>query len=343
MEKEGLLQEIDLLKQKATSELESITDASALETFRVKYLGRKGLITSILKSLKDVPTDERPAVGSEINKLKSLVENNVEKFRKTMGQVYVKTRMDSERLDITMPGRRVQRGHHHPLKVVMRDIQNIFADMGFSIFHGPEIETDYYNFEALGMPADHPARDMQDTFYVEGGFLLRTHTSPVQIHVMENQSPPICAIFPGAVYRRDSDITHSPMFHQVEGLMVDTHITMGDLKGVLSTFCHKMFGKGVGVRFRPSYFPFTEPSAEVDIQCILCGGSGCRVCKHSGWLEILGCGMVDPTVFSYVKIDSKKYSGFAFGMGVERIAMLKYAINDIRLFFENDMRFLEQL
>ncbi|MFH1829782.1 MAG: phenylalanine--tRNA ligase subunit alpha [Pseudomonadota bacterium] len=338
-----MLQEIDLLKQKATSELGTITDTSALEAFRVKYLGRKGLITSILKSLKDIPANERPAVGSEVNTLKLEIENRLSELRASLGQSMVKGRIESERLDITMPGRRVSKGYHHPLKVVMRDVQQIFTDMGFSIFRGPEIETDYYNFEALGMPADHPARDMQDTFYVEGDFLLRTHTSPVQIHVMENHSPPICAIFPGAVYRRDNDITHSPMFHQVEGLMVDRHITMGDLKGVLSTFCHKMFGKGVGVRFRPSYFPFTEPSAEVDIQCILCGGSGCRVCKHSGWLEILGCGMVDPTVFEYVKIDSKKYSGFAFGMGVERIAMLKYAINDIRLFFENDMRFLEQL
>ena len=340
--KESLLSEIEAIKGQAESDLALVVDAQAAEACRVKYLGRKGLITNILKSLKDVSPEDRPEVGRQINIAKRIVEERVSDLRSSHGQAAVKDKLASQRLDITLPGRRVRRGHRHPLRLAMDDIQSIFSDLGFSIYLGPEIETDYYNFEALGVPADHPARDMQDTFYVEGGFLLRTHTSPVQIHVMENQKPPICAIFPGAVYRRDNDVSHSPMFHQVEGLMVDRDITMGDLKGVLSTFCHRMFGKGVGVRFRPSYFPFTEPSAEVDIQCVICGGAGCRVCKQSGWVEILGCGMVDPTVFSYVKIDPKKFSGFAFGMGVERIAMLKYAINDIRLFFENDMRFLEQ-
>jgi phenylalanyl-tRNA synthetase alpha chain len=340
--KESLLREIEAIRDKAVAELAGVADAQAAEACRVKYLGRKGLITSILKSLKDVPAEQRPEVGREINRAKQMVEETIAGLRESHGRAVVMDKVARQKVDITLPGRRVVRGHRHPLRLAMRDVQTIFTDMGFSIFQGPEIETDYYNFEALGVPADHPARDMQDTFYVEGGFLLRTHTSPVQIHVMENRKPPICAIFPGAVYRRDNDVSHSPMFHQVEGLMVDRHITMGDLKGVLSEFCHRMFGTDIGVRFRPSYFPFTEPSAEVDIQCVICGGSGCRVCKQSGWLEILGCGMVDPTVFGYMKIDPKKYSGFAFGMGVERIAMLKYAINDIRLFFENDMRFLEQ-
>ncbi len=340
--KEDLIREIESIKQQAFADLDSVSDARAAEACRVKYLGRKGLITSALKSLKEVPAEDRPAVGREINLTKAEFERRIGEVLSRHGRAIVEGRVAAQRLDITLPGRRVRRGHRHPLRLAMRDVQAIFTDMGFSIYRGPEIETDYYNFEALGVPADHPARDMQDTFYVEGNYLLRTHTSPVQIHVMENKRPPICAIFPGAVYRRDNDISHSPMFHQVEGLMVDRRITMGDLKGVLSTFCHRMFGKGVGVRFRPSYFPFTEPSAEVDIQCVICGGKGCRVCKHSGWLEILGCGMVDPTVFGYVRIDPKRYSGFAFGMGVERIAMLKYAINDIRLFFENDMRFLEQ-
>ncbi len=340
--KESLLSEIEAIREKATAEIAACSDAQAAESLRIKYLGKKGLITGILKSLKDVAPEDRPHVGKEINLAKRAVEERITELLDHHGRTSVERKVASQKLDITLPGRKALSGHRHPLRLVMDEIQDVFTDMGFSIFQGPEIETDYYNFEALGVPADHPARDMQDTFYIEGGYLLRTHTSPVQIHVMENHKPPICAIFPGAVYRRDNDVTHSPMFHQVEGLMVDRDITMGDLKGVLSAFCHRIFGKGLGVRFRPSYFPFTEPSAEVDIQCVMCSGSGCRICKQSGWIEILGCGMVDPTVFKYVKIDPKKYSGFAFGMGVERIAMLKYAISDIRLFFENDMRFLEQ-
>ena len=340
--KERLLRDIADIRRQAETELTEVSDASQVEACRVKYLGRKGLITSVLKSLKEVSPDERPQVGREINIVKSMVESKVTELATSMGKERIRERVAGEKLDITMPGRGIAFGRAHPLRTAMSDILSIFTDMGFSVHTGPEIETDYYNFEALGVPADHPARDMQDTFYVEGGRLLRTHTSPVQIHVMESTKPPICAVFPGAVYRRDNDVSHSPMFHQVEGLMVDDDITMGDLKGVLSTFCHRMFGPSLGVRFRPSYFPFTEPSAEVDIQCVMCGGSGCRVCKQSGWLEILGCGMVDPVVFGHVGVDPKKYSGFAFGMGVERIAMLKYAINDIRLFFENDLRFLEQ-
>ncbi len=339
--KDRLLEEIATLEQGASSDLSAVRDAVSAEACRVKYLGRKGLLTEILKSLRDVAPEDRPAVGRRINDLKVEVEGRLTELAQQHGRAHLEGRL-AERLDITLPGRALPRGHLHPLRRTTRDILRIFTDMGFSVHVGPEIETDYYNFEALGVPADHPARDMQDTFYVEGGCLLRTHTSPVQIHVMENQPPPICAVFPGAVYRRDNDVSHSPMFHQVEGLMVDRGITMGDLKGVLSEFCRRMFGVQHKVRFRPSYFPFTEPSAEVDIGCVICGGSGCRVCKGSGWLEILGCGMVDPVVFRHVKIDAKRYSGFAFGMGVERIAMLRYAINDIRLFYENDLRFLEQ-
>lgn len=340
--KDRLLQEIAALKKQASAEVCGVADVRAAEACHVKYLGRKGLVTAIFKSMGELSSDDRPAVGREINILKKMIEEELESAIKKLGRSETESKIASTRLDITLAGRRNPIGHHHPLRQVMREVVEIFTDMGFSVHAGPEIETDYYNFEALGMPKDHPARDMQDTFYVEGDCLLRTHTSPVQIHVMEGHKPPIFAIFPGAVYRRDSDVTHSPMFHQVEGLAVDKNITMGDLKGVLSEFCRRMFGGKLGVRFRPSYFPFTEPSAEVDIQCVMCKGSGCRVCKGNGWIEILGCGMVDPTVFGYVKIDPKRYSGFAFGVGIERIAMLKYAIGDIRLFFENDMRFLEQ-
>jgi phenylalanyl-tRNA synthetase alpha chain len=340
--KDRLLEEISALRERAVAELGGVSDASAAEECRVRYLGRKGLVTEILKSLRDVPPEDRPAVGQQINAVKAMVEEKLSELRSAIGERELARRVQAGRIDITLPGRAEARGRAHPLGRAMRQILRIFTDMGFSIHEGPEIETDWYNFEALGVPADHPARDMQDTFYVEGDWLLRTHTSPVQIHVMEGHRPPICAVFPGAVYRRDNDVSHSPMFHQVEGLMVDRGVNMGHLKGVLSTLCHRMFGRGHGVRFRPSYFPFTEPSAEVDIQCVICGGSGCRVCKGSGWLEILGCGMVDPLVFENVGIDPREHSGFAFGMGVERIAMLKYAIDDIRLFYENDMRFLEQ-
>ncbi len=340
--KDRLLKQVEELQVQARQELNSITDAGGAESCRVRYLGRKGLVTAVLKSMGQVAPEDRPAVGQAVNELKDWIEDALKGLSGGLKQKQLDARIASGRVDITLAGRHVPRGHAHPLKQVMREIVAIFAGMGFSVHTGPEIETDYYNFEALNVPADHPARDMQDTFYIDGGFLLRTHTSPVQIHVMENQRPPIFGIFPGAVYRRDNDVSHSPMFHQVEGLMVDEQITMGDLKGVLSTFLHQVFGGSIGVRFRPSYFPFTEPSAEVDIACVICGGKGCRVCKQSGWLEILGCGMVDPEVFKAVRIDPKRYSGFAFGMGVERIAMLKYMVNDIRLFFENDMRFLEQ-
>jgi len=337
-----LLQEIDGVKRQAYADLEDISDAATAESCRIKYLGRKGLVTTILKSMKDVSPGDRPEIGREINILKSELEKKLTDLAGNLKKKQRERALESAHLDVTLAGKGIVPGHVHPLRKIMDDVVTIFTDMGFSVHVGPEIETDYYNFEALNVPPDHPARDMQDTFYVDDNRLLRTHTSPVQIHVMEECKPPIAAVFPGAVYRRDNDVSHSPMFCQVEGLMVDHGITMGDLKGVLSTFCHHMFGGSLGVRFRPSFFPFTEPSAEIDIQCVICGGSGCRVCKQSGWLEILGCGMVDPAVFKFVNVDPKKYSGFAFGMGVERIAMLKYAINDIRLFFENDLRFLEQ-
>ncbi|MBN1282205.1 MAG: phenylalanine--tRNA ligase subunit alpha [Proteobacteria bacterium] len=337
-----MLDEIARIKRQAESELAAVSDVASAEACRVRFLGRRGLITSVLKSLRDVPSEVRPEVGREINTAKSMVESRLSGLISSLGRAEVEGAMDKQRIDITLPARGARRGREHPLRKAMAEVLSIFTDLGFSVHEGPEIETDYYNFEALGVPADHPAREMQDTFYVEGGRLLRTHTSPVQIRVMESKRPPICAVFPGAVFRRDNDVSHSPMFHQVEGLMVDRRITMGDLKGVLSAFCRRMFGTSVGVRFRPSYFPFTEPSAEVDIRCVMCGGAGCRVCKQTGWIEILGCGMVDPVVFGHVKIDPKAYTGFAFGMGVERIAMLKYAIGDIRLFFENDLRFLEQ-
>lgn len=340
--KDSLLQQITGIRNQAEEEIRLLSDAAGAEAFKVKYLGRKGLVTSVLKSMGGLDASERPTVGREVNELKSLLEEELSNRLASFKQSEQEKRLASQRVDITLPGRRVPPGRRHPLRAVMNEVLSIFTDMGFSIHVGPEIETDYYNFEALNVLPDHPARDMQDTFYVEGEGLLRTHTSPVQIHVMEKQRPPIFAVFPGAVYRRDNDVTHSPMFHQVEGLMVDCGITMGDLKGVLSTFCRKVFGGKLGVRFRPSYFPFTEPSAEVDISCVMCSGAGCRICKGSGWLEILGCGMVDPAVFGHVGIDPKKFSGFAFGMGIERIAMLKHAISDIRLFYENDMRFLEQ-
>jgi phenylalanyl-tRNA synthetase alpha chain len=257
-------------------------------------------------------------------------------------QQHMAERLKRERIDVTLPGRHQKIGTKHPVTLITEELVDIFSYLGFSVAEGPEIEEDFYNFEALNLPKDHPARDMQDTFYISDNEVLRTHTSPVQIRSMLKHQPPLRIIAPGTVYRRDSDITHSPMFHQIEGFMVDEHITFGDLKGILTTFITECFGKNVGVRFRPSFFPFTEPSAEVDIQCVICGGSGCRVCKNSGWLEILGSGMIDPEVFASVNYSSEKYSGFAFGMGLERIAMLKYGVNDLRLFFENDVRFLRQ-
>lgn len=330
------------LKQTFLEELKSVKNLADLSNLRVKYLGKKGIITSELKSLSKFSPEERPSQGKRINEIKLFIETELDLHESRLKQEELKRQLLSESLDITLNGKFIPFGSQHPINKVLSEITDIFVKMGFGVEEGPEVELDYYNFEALNIPKDHPARDMQDTFYISDDIVLRTHTSPVQIRVMEKRKPPVRFIAPGKVYRCDADITHTPMFHQVEGLMVDKCITFSNLKGVLEAFLHRMFGADTPVRFRPSFFPFTEPSAEVDIGCILCNGVGCRVCKGSGWLEILGAGMVNPRVFEYVGYDPEEYSGFAFGMGIERIAMLKYSIDDIRLFFENDIRFLRQ-
>ncbi|MGH7900214.1 MAG: phenylalanine--tRNA ligase subunit alpha [Thermodesulfobacteriota bacterium] len=329
-------------KGEAEKEIMLVTEEHDLQNAKAKYLGRTGIITELTKGMKDVPTSERPEMGKLINEAKTHIENLIEGRLEEIRREKKNLILQREKLDVTLPGRGSQLGAIHPVTQVMDEVVGIFEKMGFRVEEGPEVELDYYNFEALNIPRDHPARDMQDTFYITNDIVLRTHTSPVQIRVMEKQKPPVKIIAPGKVYRCDSDVSHSPMFHQVEGLYVDERVTFGDLKGVLSEFVRIMFGENIGVRLRPSFFPFTEPSAEVDIGCVICEGKGCRVCKNSGWLEIGGCGMVDPEVFKSVKYDPDKYSGFAFGMGIERIAMLKFGINDIRLFFENDIRFLKQ-
>jgi phenylalanyl-tRNA synthetase alpha chain len=329
---------LDIQKQ-ALKDLESIEDLSSLERFRIAYLGKKGRVTSEMKRLGELPPEDRPEIGKIANEIKAELSNRLE-------EAFIRIEAKKEKkeifLDVTLPGRAPLRGHLHPISQVNREICNIFVKMGYRIVQGPNVELDYYNFEALNFPKEHPARDMQDTFYVSDSVVLRTHTSPMQIRVMEKQKPPVSIIAPGKVYRSDSDISHTPMFNQVEGLLVDKGITLGDLKGTLTSFVHQMFGADVSLRFRPSFFPFTEPSAEVDIQCVICKGKGCRTCSNTGWLEILGSGMVDPAVYGFVDYDPEIYSGFAFGMGIERIAMLKYGIDDIQLFFKNDMRFLRQ-
>jgi phenylalanyl-tRNA synthetase alpha chain len=337
-----MIETLEDVKKQAEAELNSVSDEVSLQNLKAKFVGRKGVITEILKGMKDIPDSDRPRMGKLINETKTFVEDLIERRLDTIREEKKRRSLDEERIDVTLPGRGFPAGSRHPITQVMEEIVTIFERMGFEVAEGPEVESDYYNFEALNIPKNHPARDMQDTFYVSDEIVLRTHTSPVQIRVMEKRKPPVKVIAPGKVYRCDSDISHTPMFHQIEGLLVDEGVTFGDLKGVLTEFVRLVFGEGVGVRFRPSFFPFTEPSAEVDIACLICGGKGCRVCKNSGWLEILGCGMVDPEVFKSVGYDPDKYSGFAFGMGIERITMLKFGINDIRLFFENDLRFLKQ-
>jgi len=321
------------------SSLKSLADAANL---RVKYLGKKGIITAKIKSLSSLSPEERRVTGREINELKQFIEEECERKESLLKSAELKGRLLAEAIDITLPGKAVSFGHEHPLSRTLREVVDIFTRMGFDVQEGPEVELDCYNFEALNIPKDHPARDMQDTFYISEDIVLRTHTSPVQVRVMEKKKPPLRFIAPGKVYRCDADVTHSPMFHQVEGLMVDKDITFSHLKGVLIAFIHQMFGPDIPVRFRPSYFPFTEPSAEIDMGCILCKSAGCRVCKGTGWLEILGAGMVNPKVLENVGYDSGEYTGFAFGMGIERITLLKYSIDDIRLLFENDIRFLRQ-
>jgi phenylalanyl-tRNA synthetase alpha chain len=335
------LEELQRAARDAQEEIIAARSKEDLEQARVKFLGRKGLITQALRSLGSLPAELRPQFGQEANRLKKLLEAQLEESHDRLKKAALQAEAATG-LDVTLPGRRLDLGRLHPITQITREICDIFIRMGFQVVEGPEIETDYYNFEALNIPKDHPARDMQDTFYVSDNIVLRTHTSPMQVRVMEQQQPPVRIIAPGKTFRRDSDLTHTPMFHQVEGLLVDKGISFADLKGVLTTFVHAMFSPDVSLRFRPSFFPFTEPSAEVDIQCVICRGAGCRVCSQTGWLEILGSGMVDPEVFGFVNYDPEVYTGFAFGMGIERIAMLKFGIDDLRLFFDNDLRFLKQ-
>jgi phenylalanyl-tRNA synthetase alpha chain len=313
-----------------------------LDSVRVKYLGKSGLLTAQLKQLGNLPKEERPAAGQAINKAKQELEAIIGDRRQELEQQALQERLVSESVDVTLPGRGQASGGLHPVTRTLERINRLFANSGFKVAEGPEIEDDYHNFEALNIPAHHPARAMHDTFYFDEHLLLRTHTSPVQIRVMENSEPPLKIIAPGRVYRCDSDLTHTPMFHQVEGFLVDQDVSFADLKGVIYDFLTNFFEQDLKLRFRPSYFPFTEPSAEVDIECVMCSGNGCRVCSNTGWLEVLGCGMIHPEVLRHVNIDSEKYTGYAFGMGVERLTMLRYGVNDLRLFFENDLRFLKQ-
>jgi phenylalanyl-tRNA synthetase alpha chain len=336
------VEDILSLKNSFLTESKSAASVAGLQQLRIKYLGKKGLVTSKLKALSTISPELRPAYGKAVNEVKVYIEEEINRIEALLKKEEHKKRILSEAVDITLPGKFTPFGKEHPINKVLSEITRIFVSMGFEVEEGPDVELDYYNFEALNIPKDHPARDMQDTFYISEDIVLRTHTSPVQIRVMEKRKPPLKIIAPGKVYRCDADISHTPMFHQVEGFMVDTDVAFSDLKGVLESFIHSIFSAETPVRFRPSFFPFTEPSAEADIGCIFCSGKGCRVCKNTGWLEILGAGMINPRVFEMVGYDPEIYSGFAFGMGVERIVMLKYSIDDIRLFFENDMRFLRQ-
>lgn len=337
-------QELQRIKEVALTAIKAATNQQALQDVRVKYLGKKGEVTALLKGLGKLSPEERPKMGALMNAVRETLEAELDKIKSSMETAAMNARLEEEKIDITLPGRAPKTGHIHPLTTVNEMIEDFFMKMGYTVEEGPEVEQDYYNFECLNLPKDHPARDMQDSFYITENFLLRTHTSPVQARTMQRHEPnsPIRMIAPGKVYRWDYDATHSPVFHQMEGLIVDEHIRFSDLKGMLEDFLREIFGPQTKVRFRASFFPFTEPSAEVDISCVMCGGEGCRVCSHTGWLEILGCGMVHPNVLRLNGYDPDKVNGFAFGMGVERIAMLKYGIDDLRLFYENDMRFLNQ-
>ncbi len=339
-----MLEKLLALEEESKHRIEAVSSLDELQEVRVKYLGKKGALTNLLRSLGTVAPEERPKIGQEANNLRVKIEQIIGLKEKFLKDRLKEDLWEKERIDVTLPGRPFSIGQKHPLTMVMDEIKEIFIGLGFQVAYGPDIETDYYNFEALNIPSDHPARDMQDSFYITEQYLLRTHTSPVQVRVMEKLSPqlPVRIIVPGKVYRRDDDATHSPMFHQVEGLAVDKEISFANLKSTLLLFAREMFGPEQKIRLRPSFFPFTEPSAEVDISCVICGGSGCRVCSDTGWLEILGSGMVHPRVLEVSGYNPKEVTGFAFGMGVERIAMLKYGINDLRLFFSNDLRFLKQ-
>lgn len=337
-------QEIKRIEEKAIAELGSAKLKEALQEIKVKYLGKKGELTKVLRGMGSVPPEQRPKIGQLANHVRTLIESELERRFQVLLEQEKEQQLAADAIDVTLPGRIVHRGHRHPLAIVLDRIKDIFIAMGFEVAEGPEVEWDYYNFEALNIPKDHPARDMQDSFYVTDEIVLRTHTSPVQVRTMEKTVPhlPVRIIAPGKVFRRDDDATHSPMFHQVEGLLVDKQCTLGDLKGVLLTFARQMFGDDREIRLRPSFFPFTEPSAEVDISCFSCKGEGCRICSGTGWLEILGAGMVHPRVLANAGYNPEEVIGFAFGMGIERIAMLKYGIDDMRLLFENDVRFLSQ-
>jgi phenylalanyl-tRNA synthetase alpha chain len=336
-------EELQALGSKALQELHGADSQKGLDELRVRYLGKKGSLTGILKQMRNLSAEERPVVGKLANDVRAKIEDAVAERREELKQLELQHRLQAEAVDVTLPGKQRHLGCKHPLTLTLEDLEEIFLGMGFSIAEGPEVEYDYYNFEALNIPKDHPARDDQDTFYINDKVLLRTQTSPVQVRTMQSQKPPIRIIAPGRVYRSDAvDATHSPLFHQIEGLVVDHGITFADLKGTLETFIKRLYGEDSVVRFRPHHFPFTEPSAEVDVQCFNCHGKGCRLCKGEGWIEILGCGMVHPKVLSNCSIDPEEYSGFAFGIGLERIAMRRYNIDDMRLFYENDVRFLEQ-
>jgi phenylalanyl-tRNA synthetase alpha chain len=336
-----MIQKIEEINREALTEIDVVQDMQALDLYRVKYLARKGLIAECFDQLKELPPDQRPVIGKSVNELRVVVQAA---FDQKKAQLESGTTRKDEFVDLTLPGRERWIGSEHPLTQTLNEIKRIFVGMGFSIETGPEIEDDYHNFEALNFPPDHPARDMQDTFFVSGdSVLLRTHTTPVQIRIMEKEQPPIRAIMPGRVYRNEAISARSYcLFHQVDGIYVDTSVTFTELKGTLLSFAKQFYGSSIKYRFRPSFFPFTEPSAEMDITCYLCNGKGCRICKHTGWLEILGCGMVDPNVFKFVGYDPERYSGYAFGMGIERITMLRYGIDDIRVLFDNDVRFLKQ-
>ena len=332
--------EIEKIKSEFDQEIEEASTAGDLEQVRIKYLSRNGIVTKLFDELKSISGEDKPVFGKLLNNLRN---STTESFNNKKSIIESEQSSKSTNLDLSLPGKSIKIGSRHILTQTLFEIKSIFKGLGFSVYDGPELESDYYNFEALNFPPDHPARDMQDTFFISEKFLLRTHTTPVQIRIMEKEQPPIRAIMPGRVYRNEAISSRSYcMFHQVDGIYVDTDVSFAELKGTLVSFAEQFYGEGLKYRFRPSFFPFTEPSAEMDITCYICKGKGCRVCKHSGWLEILGCGMVDPNVFKYVNYDSEKYTGYAFGMGIERIAMLKYGINDIRIFFENDLRFLKQ-
>ncbi len=330
------------LTREVESAVAAATDLAALDQLRVRFLGKKGLFTERLKQLSSLPAEQRREAGQAVNQAKARLQEAILARRTALEEEQTEAQLAAESVDVTLPGRGQVPGGLHPVTRTLERIEALFMGIGFRVARGPEIEDDFHNFEALNIPAHHPARAMHDTFYFDANTVLRTHTSPVQIRVMQHEAPPLRVIAPGRVYRCDSDVTHTPMFHQVEGLLVDEDVSFADLKGTLEDFLQRFFERESRVRFRPSYFPFTEPSAEVDIECVICGGSGCRVCSHTGWLEILGCGMVHPSVFGFVGVDAERYTGYAFGMGVERLAMLRYGVNDLRLFFDNDLRFLRQ-